>query len=165
MKIESSRRSLRLNLEIPLEVSGRLGPQESFLEATRSTSVSLHGARVRLQRDLEIGQRLELRNLRNSKETQARVVWRSGPDDQGFFAYGVEFLDSVADFWDVDFALVMALEGIAAQVLLQCPRCGGRKLMTLDEGELHLLKQTDSLARYCTRCSTVTPWQMPVPMT
>jgi hypothetical protein len=162
MQIESTRRSLRLNLEIPLEVSGSLGPSESFLEETRTASISLHGAKVRLRRDLEIGQRLELRNLRNSKETRARIVWRSGPDEQGFFAYGAEFLVPAPDFWDVDFALVMALEGIAAQVLLQCPRCAGRKLMTLDESELHLLKEAEYLSRYCTHCSTVTPWQLPM---
>lgn len=142
-------------------MSGALGSNESFLAEVPTVTVSLHGARVHLQHDLESGQRVELRNLQNGSEATARVVWRSGPHEDGFVSYGVEFLEPAPDFWDVDFAVVMALEGIAAQILLQCPRCASRKLMSLDEGELHLLKSAQALSRYCTRCSTVTPWQFP----
>ena len=88
------RRSQRIPLAMPVEVSGRDGNEESFTFATTATNLNRNGATLHVNRDLPIDTVIVLKNSRGAR-TSARIVARVSIV-QDLCSYGVEFLGGMA---------------------------------------------------------------------
>jgi hypothetical protein len=100
------RRTRRIALTVPLEVSGKDVQRSSFTVSTTATSLNGNGAALHLSHDLSVGSVLVVRNSRGTR-TSVRVVAQVITGD-GAYNYGVEFLDeanSLNDFWGIAFPL------------------------------------------------------------
>lgn len=100
------RRSTRIALTAPLEVSGKDFQRVTFTTTTTATSLNRNGAAIHLSHDLSLGSELVVKNSRGARIT-ARVVAQVVSGD-GIYMYGVEFLDeadNVKDFWGIAFPL------------------------------------------------------------
>src|SRR5579862_4690294 len=91
METETTRRSERIYVEIPVRVSGADTWGVTFVDETKTKSINRHGAKVILNRALGPQQEVKICYLATGAETGARVVGRFGEDERGFY-YGVEFL-------------------------------------------------------------------------
>jgi hypothetical protein len=96
------RRSRRISLVVPLEVSGKDVDKSSFKVTARATNLNRNGAMIHLNRDLAIDSVLVVQNSRGAR-TSARVVAQTSAD--GMYAYGVEFVEaeSAKNFWGIKF--------------------------------------------------------------
>lgn len=96
------RRSPRIALLIPLEVSGKDVAKSCFNVVTTATNLNRYGATVHLNRDLAVESVIVLTNNRGSR-TSARIVDQTLARD--IYAYGVEFLEAenTQNFWGIRF--------------------------------------------------------------
>ena len=69
----SDRRTYRVDLALPILVVGRDSKGEEFDEATRTVTLSGHGASIVLNRRLDSGQEVVISRT-NSREAKCRVV-------------------------------------------------------------------------------------------
>lgn len=97
------RRSQRIPLAMPVEVSGQDGKGENFSFPTTATNLNRNGATLHVNRDLPIDSVIVLENSRGAR-TSARIVARVSIV-QDLCSYGVEFVgaDGVNDFWGISF--------------------------------------------------------------
>lgn len=97
------RRSQRIPLAMPVEVSGRDASGDSFRFTTTATNLNRNGATLHVNRDLPIDSEIVLQNSRGAR-TAARIVARVNIV-QDLCSYGVEFVgaDGVQDFWGISF--------------------------------------------------------------
>jgi len=97
------RRSPRISLLVPLEVSGKDVARSCFNIVTTATNLNRYGATVHLNRDLALESVIVLTNSRGTR-TSARIVDQTLARD--IYAYGVEFLEAkkTNDFWGIQFA-------------------------------------------------------------
>lgn len=96
------RRSPRISLLVPLEVSGKDVARSYFNVATTATNLNRYGATVHLNRDLAVESVIVLTNSRGSR-TSARIVDQTLTRE--IYAYGVEFLEAekTKSFWGIRF--------------------------------------------------------------
>lgn len=96
------RRSARIALLVPLEVSGKDLASSCFKVVTTATNLNRYGATVHLNRDLAVESVIVLTNSRGAR-TSARIVEQTLARD--IYAYGVEFLeaDKTKNFWGIRF--------------------------------------------------------------
>lgn len=97
------RRSQRIPLAMPIDVSGRDANGERFSFTTSATNLNRNGATLHVNRDLRIDGVIVLQNSRGAR-TSARIVARVNVF-QDLCSYGVEFVaaDGVKDFWGISF--------------------------------------------------------------
>ena len=97
------RRSQRIPLAMPVEVSGRDANGERFSFTTTATNLNQNGATLHVNRDLGIDSVMVLQNSRGAR-TSARIVARVNIV-QNLCSYGVEFVaaDGMKDFWGISF--------------------------------------------------------------
>jgi hypothetical protein len=165
MEAQRTRRSDRVVLELPIEVSGADTTGERFREETRTLVVSRHGAKIVSEHELVTGQTLNIRCLSSAKQADARVVGQVGGELRGgyySFYYGVEFLSSDVNPWDIEFPPLAESENAVARVLLECTHCHTRELTYLDEFEAEIFVANKAISRSCKRCSEMTPWSEPL---
>jgi hypothetical protein len=84
------RRSPRIAVLIPINVAGRDVRECAFSEAAMATNLNLHGAAIRLNRQLTIGSVIIVAN-RIGIEAPARIIAQVGVAE-GAFIYGIEFV-------------------------------------------------------------------------
>lgn len=98
----SRRRTRRISLTVPVEVSGKDVARSSFSALTTTTNLNRHGAMVHLNHDLSLDSVLVIKNSRGAR-TSARVVSQTKSGD--IYAYGVELLEAenAKDFWGINF--------------------------------------------------------------
>ncbi|HKW89480.1 MAG TPA: hypothetical protein VJN21_12070 [Candidatus Acidoferrales bacterium] len=96
------RRSKRLKLVIPVEVSSHEGEKVSFREATEMLSVNAHGGLLKLAASVQKGQTLRVVNRRTSQQQDCRVV-SVGSQMGGKSAVGIEFVSAATNFWAISF--------------------------------------------------------------
>lgn len=96
------RRSKRVALIIPLEVSGKDVDRSSFKVTATATNLNRNGATIHLNRDLPIDTVLVVQNSRGARAS-VRVVAQTRAGDM--YAYGMEFVEAekVKDFWGINF--------------------------------------------------------------
>lgn len=100
------RRSRRIALTSPLQVSGKDVQKLPFTSTTTATNLNRNGAALHLSHDLSLGSELVVKNSRGTL-ISARVVARALSADD-LYMYGVEFVDeddNVKDFWGIAFPL------------------------------------------------------------
>jgi hypothetical protein len=165
MEAQGIRRSDRIVLELPIQVSGADTTGERFTEDTRTVVVSRHGAKIVSEHELVAGQTLDIRCLASSKQADARVIGQIGgelKDGYYSFYYGVEFLNADVNLWDIEFPPLAESEKAVARVLLACTRCHTRELTYLDEFRAEILVASKAVSRPCKHCADMTPWAEPL---
>ena len=81
------RRSTRLDLVLPVVLSGRDASGESFREETQTSTVNLHGAKVETSRNILVGMQVSIENpLTGDVEKAVCVrVFEGAPGDRKHF--------------------------------------------------------------------------------
>jgi len=159
MEPASTRRSDRITIELPLQVSGGDIKGFAFVENTRTALVTRHGAKIYSQHKMARDQELVIRCLRTGKEGEARIVGELGAGPEGY-AYGVEFIDPQVNIWDIEFPPLPPSGEATGRTLLECVRCRNRELVYLDAMEVEVLEAGQGLSRLCKRCTDVMIWRV-----
>jgi hypothetical protein len=99
----AKRRSRRIALMAPVEISGKDVEKSSFTLITTATNLNRNGAMLRLNLDLAVHSVVVIQNSRGAR-TSARIVEQTSTAE-GVYAYGVEFLEPghLNDFWGISF--------------------------------------------------------------
>ena len=97
---KDARRSDRVPVELPIVVTGTDAMGAGFLEQTRTVMVGRHGAKILLIRMLVPDQEVNVRCLKTSRESDARIVGQLGSEGGGHF-YGIELLDDDPNLWGI----------------------------------------------------------------
>ena len=96
------RRSMRVLLSVPIQVSGKTRDNEDFQEETRTLVVNAHGALISLAAKVVAGQQITVHNKATRKTLNCRVVYLGNPA-AGKIQMGVEFMEPCPSFWQIDF--------------------------------------------------------------
>ena len=100
----SKRRSNRMLLLASVGLSGEDRQKSSFKTPAKATNLNRHGAAVQLNRELQVGSVVTLRNQRGA-EVAVRIVSQIAAV-QGMNTYGVEFVEhdeKAQQFWGISF--------------------------------------------------------------
>lgn len=87
------RRSTRVNLQIPVTVSGTFPNGKVFREETFLLSVSKFGAKLRTALPLEVGTQIKIQPQKHSNSALFRVVWTGREGSPRAGEVGVEYLE------------------------------------------------------------------------
>jgi len=83
------RRSSRLNLRIPVIISGTSSEGDPFSEETYVLCVSKYGAKLETQLSLEPGMEIKVQPKGRNQSAAFRVVWTAPADPQGAGEVGI----------------------------------------------------------------------------
>lgn len=99
----SRRRTRRMALIVPVEISGKDVARFSFSALTTATNLNANGAMLHLNRDLSLDSVLVIKNSRGAR-TSVRVVSQTNAAE--VYAYGLEFLEAekAKHFWGINFS-------------------------------------------------------------
>jgi hypothetical protein len=100
----SKRRSSRMALHASVGLSGEDRKKCSFEMPAKATNLNRHGAAVQLNRELQIGSVVKMKNQRGTQVT-ARVVAQLAAL-HGVSTYGIEFVEhdeTSTSFWGISF--------------------------------------------------------------
>jgi len=101
MKEHSDHRSSpRIPARISVQVEGRDRAHKPFSEPTATLLINHGGALIALAAELELNDRLNIKNQQNGKSTACRVAWRSVAQLNGRWSYGIALIDYEGDFWE-----------------------------------------------------------------
>ncbi len=89
-------------MQLPVRVQGYLPSDIPFAEETVTLVVNAHGALLRLNTKVEMGQMLVLQILPTNESQEARVVFLN-EGEAGKFHVGVELIKPNPFFWHVSF--------------------------------------------------------------
>jgi hypothetical protein len=106
-RCKERRRTLRVNLTVPLAVHGESEESGKFCVHTNSQSISQHGAMMELSEPVIVGQVLKLVNENSSRNAEARVVSVQRKRD-GKSYFGVVFTSAEINFWHMTFPMAGA---------------------------------------------------------
>jgi len=156
------RRSCRLAMSIPIRVFGTDYKGKDFFEDTTTLVVNQHGAKIRLVRQLVPEQEILLVSRSTDKEALFRVVSKvTGPDANCTY-WGVECLAPEKNIWGIQFPELHATDQVSVRLMIQCPVCGTRDVLYLDEPTVQSLESTGGVTRGCLVCRTEGLWK-PIP--
>ena len=96
------RRSMRVLLSVPIQVSGKSTDGKPFNEETRTLVVNAHGALISLAAHVVAGQTINVSNKATQKSLDCRVVYLGNPQ-AGKTQMGIEFVAPSPAFWQIDF--------------------------------------------------------------
>ena len=97
-----ARRSLRVTIDMPVEVVGQSVNGKAFRQETRTTAVNAHGAQLILATTVEMQPSILLRNTKTGAEVQCRVVYQKRIESEKA-ELGVEFVEPQPRFWGIAF--------------------------------------------------------------
>jgi PilZ domain len=161
----TARQSDRISLALPIRLTGSNLFGDVFMYEGWTEVVSQNGARIRLKQTLAPDQEVTVFCVETGKEAVARVVGRvSSKSKQN--VYGIMLLNSGAHPWGINFPPRGDSAGAVGRIVLECLACHARELAYLDGFELEVLESSESLSRFCRRCTDSTMWRKsfePVP--
>ena len=102
-----------------------------------------------------------LRRLDTSKEAEVRVVGNLGAHGKTY-TYGVAFLHSETDLWEIQFPSMTESEKEASRVLLQCSGCKAREMVQQSDLESDVYLVNEGIVRTCKGCGSSTFWRRPI---
>ncbi|MGH9681537.1 MAG: PilZ domain-containing protein [Candidatus Acidiferrales bacterium] len=102
-QFERRRLNGRVHMRVPVEVRCNAADGSPLEEKTHTGVVGLHGAMVRMSRQVEKGAEVEITNHFSQQTAKFRVVWVNDTPDSGFWEIGIESLQPLGDFWGVRF--------------------------------------------------------------
>lgn len=158
MPSEGVRRSCRISKEISILLVGSDTEGKVFSEETRTVLLSRHGAGIVSRYKLSAEQELILRRLDTNRETEVRVVGQIGEESE-VYTYGVTFLDSTSNFWDMKFPAPSEVEQKARIVLMECSSCKARETVEHSDLESDVYFINEGIFRFCKRCGSSTFWK------
>ena len=103
-RCKERRRTLRVNLSVPLSVHGETDEGAKFCTHTVSQSINQHGAMMEMTEVVLVGQVLHLVNENSNRKVDCRVVSVQRKRD-GKTYIGVEFLTAETNFWHMTFPM------------------------------------------------------------
>ncbi len=152
------RQSDRISLALPIQVTGSNLFGDVFLCEGWTEVVSQNGARIRLKQNLAPDQEITVRCMETNQEAAARVVGRvNGKSKQN--VYGIILLTPETHPWGINFPPRGDSAGAVGRIVLECLACHTRELVYLDGFELEVLESSDTLSRFCRRCTDPTMWK------
>lgn len=158
MTQQTARRSERITVSIPVEVSGSDAAGQYFFDRTETLLISQHGATLVLARKLMPEQNLTVRNLQNRRETEVSVVGFICNHAKGD-VYGVMFVNEKETLWDIQFTPLRESKNAALHLVMECMGCGNRKVSYLNELETEVFRASGALRRKCDKCRDSTLWK------
>jgi c-di-GMP-binding flagellar brake protein YcgR len=96
------RRSQRVLMKVPVQVSGQTANEASFEERTHTLSISAHGALIALETPVHRGQRFILSNMQTKAALECVVVYLERIPGEPMHV-GVDFMLPNPTFWRVAF--------------------------------------------------------------
>jgi hypothetical protein len=100
----AKRRSNRMSLHAPVDLSGEDRKKSAFAVPARATNLNRHGASVQLDRELTVGSVVLVENKRGV-QISARIVAQLTAV-RGVSTYGIEFVEQdekSQEFWGISF--------------------------------------------------------------
>ena len=101
-RCKERRRTVRVMLSIPLKVHGISAEGETFAVATKTHTVSLHGASLELEFPVQLGDVLMIENELTHEQVEGRVVTIKKSRENKAHV-GIEFVDLEINFWHMVF--------------------------------------------------------------
>jgi hypothetical protein len=160
MPSEGMRRSSRIPKEIAILLVGSDMEGKVFSERAKTVLLSRHGAGIVSKNVLSAEQELILRRLDTDKEAEVRVVGQLGAHGESY-TYGVAFLNSEVDLWEIQFPPLTENERKESRVQLQCSGCDGCETVQQSDLESDVYLVNEGIVRFCENCGTSTIWKRP----
>ena len=154
-----SRRSCRVALSVPVRVFGIDYRGKDFTEDAVTIVVNLHGAKIRLNRQLMPDSEIRLVSS-TGQDSVFRVVSKLQSSEHHFTYWGVENLDPANNIWGVDIPKLQSGDQIKAQVMLKCPICSTQESLGVDQQLLASLQDKGGVERTCASCKAVGLWKL-----
>ncbi len=86
------RRSTRLNLHIPVSISGKLPDGKPFEEETHILTVSKYGAKIKTKFPFKVGMEVKLKPKQRRDSAPFRVVWVADKGSPWEGEVGIEYV-------------------------------------------------------------------------
>lgn len=157
MDARASRRSDRIWLSVPIEISGIDARGQQFVTQGKTVVISRHGATIFVARRIALEKTINIRLLSKGKEAEFRIIGQIGEQDLGF-SYAAAFSDQDLQFWDIEFPSLSEAEKSVGRVLLECVRCQVCELIYLNEVEMEVFSSNQSIERFCKSCARSSLW-------
>lgn len=155
----AKRRSDRVHLACPIQVTGKDADGADFTETGRTAVISRQGAAILLKRKLAPDVTLLIRRVEKRKQAEARNVGIIGGQDNQYL-YGIMLLNPQHNLWDIEFpCLTGGSESAVARALLECGGCHRQEVIHFNEIEFEVFDANQSIQRFCSSCSARTPWK------
>jgi hypothetical protein len=152
------RRSNRLEFMIPLHVSGVAKTGEAFECRGHAVAVNRFGAHIRLDRPVQVGEKVLLTNLENKLRGEFRIVRVLEGPSREKTDFGVEALGNYPTFWGIAFPSRPGKPG-ESRGLLECVQCHSVTLHPLLLDEIEMLESGAMVKKPCTSCRSRTEWK------
>lgn len=157
--IRESRRTPRLAYGVPIRVYATDFKGRDFVEDSTTLAVNLHGAKIRLGRELISDQEIRILSGKTGREAIFRVVCRAGDSENRNTFWGVECINPDHNIWGISFPELRPRDQNAVRAMLQCPECRIRELLYLDEPILEKMETMGDLVRGCLSCGKTGQWK------
>ena len=158
MHMLAKRRSDRVHLACPIQVTGTDADGAEFTETGRTAVISRQGAAILLKRKLAPDVILLIRRVEKRKQAEARIVGVIGGQDNEYL-YGVMLLNPQDNLWDIEFPCLTGSENSVARALLECWGCHRQEVIHFNEIEFEVFDANQSIQRFCNSCSARTLWK------
>src|SRR5689334_5218682 len=152
------RTSNRIQKEIPILLIGSDALGIAFVEKTKTVVLSRRGAGIVSTHKLCVEEELILIQPDCNREAEVRVVGQIASED-GYYTYGVAFLNSDLNFWDVDFTSAKDAGSVCPTMELRCNSCGLCEPVDCSSLESDVYSVHDGLLRDCKHCRRSTLWK------
>ena len=151
-RFREKRRSDRIAIALPIQVSGIDSTGQSFQEYTKTSEVGLYGAKFESKRVLQANQNVQIVNLRQGTDGTFRVVGQVPNSDPGGFFWGAECVGLSPTFWGFYFPPLKKGQGEAARIVLLCEECRTQAMNYLSDLETEVFNLTGRVTVFCNTC-------------
>jgi hypothetical protein len=153
------RRTPRLAMGVPIRIFATDYRGMDFVEDSSTIAINLHGAKIRLGRELIPDQEIRILSGKTGREAIFRVVGRASESMSRVSFWGVECLNPNHNIWGIAFPRLTPEDKNAVRVMMQCPECRVRELLYLDETLLEKIESVGGLLRGCLTCGHSGQWK------
>jgi PilZ domain len=154
---QKSRRGGRISKQVPILLIGHDSDGRVFTEETHTLVLSMHGAGIVSRQRLVAEQELVLRWREKEREADVRVVGEIAQQGD-LHTYGVAFVKTKVDFWQMEFPEADLAERPAV-LLLECTGCRDAVELLNGDFEYDVCAIHGGLTRYCEDCGLLTVWR------
>lgn len=128
------------------------------MEDTSTLVVNLHGAKIRLARQLLAEEEIRIVSRTTELEAIFRVVSKAGEAVGQHTHWGIECLDPSQNIWGIVFPCLGPRDQTSVRAMLECPTCHAREVLHLDEPLLESIVDLGGLLRGCLYCRKMGLW-------